>query len=200
MAQVTRFEQVYSARQWQAGGVLSGDGSRIEKTGMLRDWLESQPDEGMKTVLDLGCGDLNWISQCDAVTSGALLYHGVDVVPAMIAHHRRVFPWFTGTAEDLEAFVRISADVVIVKDVLPHHCNGFAEQILLHVSLGSWRRLLITSHPGARNERRRGIHGARWVPYDIEAAMKADGQRILEGSPALRIPRPSGGEYQVWER
>ena len=183
-----RFSKVYGRKLWASGGVLSGHGSRAENCGAEIAWLEECARKGLRSVLDLGCGDLEWVSHCDAILRGELDYEGWDVVPSMIEHHRRVFPWFRGRVMDIEEIPVLTADIIILKDVLFHHCNGFAEQILMNLSSRHWRRLLITSHPGADNSRRRGLRkDGAWSPYDVEAT------GLLRLAPVARLPRPEGG-------
>lgn len=190
-----QFGRVYQRKLWASHGVLSGEGSRAENCVPLIEWLDGCAADGMRTVLDLGCGDLEWISRCQAVPSGLMRYEGWDVVPSLIGHHRRVFPWFRGKAVDIEALPRISADVVILKDVLLHMCTGGAEQVLQNLARGSWRRLLVSSYPGATNGTRRGLRKAgAWAAYDVEAS------GILSPGPADRLPRPEGGVNLIFHR
>jgi SAM-dependent methyltransferase len=178
-----KFRGAYAKRSWANQGVLSGDGSRWENCAILAAWLNEQPDAGMRSVLDLGCGDLEWVARCEAVTEGRIRYHGVDVVPPLIEHHRRVFPWFRGEVADLEGLPLIEADVVILKDVLCHLCNGAAGQILMNVERGRWKRLLVSTTPGANNTKRRGLGGSlRYAPFDVEAS------GLISGSPAAFLP------------
>jgi hypothetical protein len=188
-----RFEEVYRRKWWAAAGVLSGHGSRVGNCTALIDWLEACADVGLRTVLDLGCGDLEWVARCGAITDGRLCYEGWDVVPALVAHHRRVFPWYRGRVVDVEEVPRLEADVVICKDVIFHHCNGAAEQFLMNLNAGRWRRLLVTSHPGADRAKRHGLHKGGWAPYDVEAA------GIIEGKPAQYLPRYDG-VHLVYQR
>ena len=188
-----RFSDVYRRKLWATHGVLSGDGSRVATTRPVAAWLTQQAADGMRDVLDLGCGDLEWVAGIPAIAEGSMRYHGVDAVPSLVSHHKRVYPWFHGAAMDLEAMPRIEADVVLCKDVLFHLCNGAAEQILTHIERGTWRRLLITTQPGAANSRRHGMRGGKMAPLDIEA------MGILSGAPAHYLPRP-GGLYAVYHR
>ena len=181
-----RFEEVYQRKLWASAGVLSGEGSRVEHNGALVAWLDGCAEDGLRTVLDLGCGDLEWVARCRSITDGILEYTGYDVVPAMIEHHRRVFPWFRGLAIDLEEVPRVSADIVILKDVIFHHCNGAAEQILMNLNGSRWRRLLVTSHPSADPTRRRGLRRGGWAPYDVEAS------GMISGKPVACLPRYDG--------
>ena len=193
--QQVRFSTVYSKGGWKSGGVLSGSGSRIDTTGHLRGWIEDGIESGrIGSILDLGCGDLTWISHIEGVASRMVRYYGVDVVPELIAHNKRIFPWFQGEAKDLEEFPRVSADLIIIKDVLPHHCNGTAGQILKLANSGTWKFLLVTSDPGSRNKKRARIKDGMWVHYNVEES------KIIEGEVCERLHRPDGGEYQVWIR
>jgi hypothetical protein len=189
-----RFYDVYARRSWAHRGVLSGEGSTVSNSRPVLEWLEKQAEEGMRTILDLGCGDLEWISRCEPVTSGLMRYEGWDVVGPLIDHHLRVFPWFTGRAVDMEDMPKIDADVVILKDVLFHHCNGKAEQILKNVFGGTWRRLLVTSHPGADNSNRKGLQGGGFKPFDVEAT------GLLAQQPAEILPRAGGGAFLIFAR
>lgn len=181
-----RFEEVYRRKWWASAGVLSGHGSRVENCTPLIDWLDACADEGLRTVIDLGCGDLEWVAHCRSVTEGRLAYEGWDVVDSLVAHHRRVFPWFRGRRIDIEEVPRVEADVVICKDVIFHHCNGTAEQILVNLDAGSWRRLLVTSHPGADRSKRHGLRKGGWAPFDVGAS------RLIKGTPAACLPRYDG--------
>lgn len=193
--QEVRFFSIYREAAWKSGGVLSGHGSRIDTTDSLRDWIEAAIDDGrVKTILDLGCGDLTWVSSIEGIVSMKAQYYGVDIVPSLIAHHRRIFPWFKGEASDLEAFVKVDSDLVILKDVLPHHCTGTAGQILKLIDFGRWKYLITTSHPKAVNKLRSGVKGSMWVPYNVEKAA------IIRGVVTERLVRPEDGEYQIWTR
>jgi len=204
MSAKQRFEQVYRGKWWASHGVLSGNGSRPEGCRALMAWLSSCHAAGLSSICDLGCGDVEWIARVPEVADGRLRYHGIDAVPAIIKHHRRVFPWFRGESADLEAVADErapgrAADIVILKDVLFHLCNGAAEQVLSHVSKWqAWKMLLVSTHAGAPNHRRRGLKGAGALPYDAEAAMGL--LRVALNPPVLRFPRPDGGEWIVWER
>lgn len=196
--QQVRFASIYSRGLWKSGGSLSGHGSRLDTTESIRDKItELIENAEVASILDLGCGDLTWISQVEAVAERRVKYYGVDVVPALVAHNQRIFPWFNGEACDLEAFTKVvnfQADLVILKDVLPHHCAGTAAQILKLVNHGQWKYLLVTSHPAAINQKRSGITGPMWVPFNVETTKEIDGE-VLD-----RLHRPGGGEYQLWTR
>lgn len=189
-----RFHEVYQRKQWAMRGVLSGDGSRWENAGNVAAWVDGLSDQGFTELLDLGCGDLEWIARSSSIPSGCWNYHGVDVVPALIAHHQRVFPWFRGTVQDLETFLSVRSEVVICRDVLFHHCNGAAETILHHINEGNWQRFLVTSHPGADNRQRRGLRAGAMLPLDVQAALPIRHDRLET------LPRLAGGVHLIFHR
>lgn len=194
-----RFTEVYRKGLWKTRGVLSGEGSMFERNRHLIEWLEREIAAGARSVLDLGCGDLEWISHCSSIVEERVSYYGVDVVPTLIAHHRRVFPWFGGEAVDLEELSRLpEADVVILKDVLPYNCSGRNETQLMALERARWQRLLVTSDPGAINAKRHGIRGGNSLPYDVEEARMATGERILTPPLIERMPRHGGGEFLIY--
>lgn len=188
-----RFTDVYAKSRWSWRNTLSGADSAWSECEHVAKWLESEVAQGARSILDLGCGDLEWISRCPSVTRGEVDYFGVDVVPTLIAHHQRIFPWFKGEARDLEEMPAIEADVVILKDVLFHLCNGSAGQILMNANAGKWKRLLVSTHPGANNAGRRGLTHGMAIPLDVEAT------GLLEGEPTRFLGR-SQGAYAIYER
>jgi hypothetical protein len=193
MSNESRFTDVYEKSRWFWRGTMSGEGSAWSECEHLAQWLESEVDQGMRSVLDMGCGDLEWISRCASVTGGKVEYFGVDVVPTLIAHHRRIFPWFKGEVRDLEEMPKIEADIVILKDVLFHLCNGAAGQILMNVNAGTWRRLLVSTHLGANNVDRRGLTQGKMAALDVEAT------GLIDGTPVRYLSR-SHGAYAIYER
>lgn len=160
----------------------------------LARWLDSQADMGTCSVLDLGCGTLSWIVHCEAVTEGRISYWGIDRRPALVEHHRRVFPWFRGQAQDVEELVGFPANIVIVNDLPARLCNGRAGQLLMNLSRSpGWRRALVISDPQASNAQRQRPPEGRAVPYNVEAS------GLLRGVPVERF-LTYGGEALVYDR
>ena len=199
-----RFTDVYARKRWASHGILSGFGSRPGGCAEVAAWIQREADNGMGSLCDLGCGDVEWISRIPAIRERRIRYYGIDAVSAMVEHHKRIYPWFRGEAADLEEVWETPArraDMVILKDVLFHLCNGAAETILMHLfrERTTWRRLLVSTHAGVDNKKRHGLRGPACVPLDVEAMCLKEGFAV-PSAPVHRFVRPDGGEWIVWSR
>ena len=172
---VDRFREAYRSRAWVSSkGQLSpsGLGSEVSTTRTI---VEGLPvllaDLGCKTLLDVGCGDWNWMREvrlpCD--------YVGIDIVPEVIEANRRnerVGVKFE-VGDAIEGPLP-GADVVLCREVLFHLSFRDGMAALANIqAAGSW--LLATSDTQI------------WFNSDIETG---DFRRInLERAP-YRLPRP----------
>lgn len=116
------FEQVYRSATWtkRQRETRSGLGSTLEATEGLRAALPAALAElRVRTLLDVPCGDWNWMSKVDLPVAR---YIGGDVVPALIARDRERF------GDDHHEFRVIdicvdplpSADMLLCRDALIH--------------------------------------------------------------------------------
>jgi FkbM family methyltransferase len=153
-----RFTAVYKANRM-----------RCDDKADITAWMAEQRDQGMRSVIDLGCGDVSW-----ADGLGFDSFIGVDAVRKLIDLQEEIYPWFRGRHADLEVPEKWSADIVLLRDVLPYHCNGAAEQILWNAVASDWRRLVVSTNHRARNSRRRGLGGALALDFDAEAVKGTD--------------------------
>lgn len=116
----SRFSQIYATGVWTSGdlsGVLSGPGSTIRSTSELRKRLPSLLRElDCKTLLDVGCGDLTWISSVDLPCA----YIGVDIVPSVIKAHQANFPDKKFFVADAVVDELPDADVLLCRETLFH--------------------------------------------------------------------------------
>lgn len=117
-----RFAQIYKDGVWVAHHddvPLSGAGSTIEATAHLREQLPRiLADLEAKVLLDVGCGDFNWMRTVELPCD----YVGVDIVPAVIERNKSLYESTTRSFKvaDIVASPAPSADVVICREVLFH--------------------------------------------------------------------------------
>lgn len=138
---------------------VSGPGSTLENSQPYRDFLEAFIQEhDVTSILDLGCGDMEIMSNVDLRLKRAdgdgfdqVSYLGVDVIEDRVEANKdrfRARPELNFVTADLRSFMKIyyaaDVDLVIVKDVLQHweHVEicDFLEQ-----ALGRYKRMLITN-------------------------------------------------------
>lgn len=137
------FETIYRDNAWWNG---SGEGSALASNRAYIAFLEGfMKEQGVKTVVDLGCGDWQFSSHVD--WSG-VDYTGLDLVESVIARNTREFSRpnvrfhrFSGDWAELP-----DADLLIAKDVLQHWSNATIRDFL--PTLGRYRHALITNCVG----------------------------------------------------
>ena len=122
-----QFSKVYDQGVWGPG---SGVGSLPQHTVEYRDFLKQFIQEnGIKSVVDLGCGDWQFSRHID--WSG-ITYTGVDIVASLIEKNQREFGRDGNiTFHKFESLDKLpSADLLICKDVLQHLSNNMVKAYL----------------------------------------------------------------------
>jgi SAM-dependent methyltransferase len=133
------FDDIYRRDLWGGG---SGTGSLQESTKAYRDFLHNfMRSNGVRSVLDLGCGDWQFSRHIDW---GNATYLGVDVSNVVLQATRAFArPGVEFRTLDAVADPLPPADLLIAKDVLQHWSN--ADILELLPKLPSFRYALITN-------------------------------------------------------
>jgi len=119
---LAEWEFIYEHGGWLKRG--SGPGSLLENNTELIEWLQNFIiGNNASSILDIGCGDLQWIVQ----TLDGITYEGVDWVATVMNINRQNHPSdantaFTFSTENImsDTFEPEGADILICKDVLQH--------------------------------------------------------------------------------
>lgn len=123
----TIFNEIYTTDFWTGG---SGPGSYVENvkewTSLINAFVK---DKNVTSVLDLGCGDGQFLHLLDF---NHLSYTGVDVSDVAIAKNKSTEKPanFTFINEDLSTLEYPQVDLILVKDVLQHLPYQAIETIL----------------------------------------------------------------------
>lgn len=114
---------IYAAGGWQRCG--SGPGSRLEVNGKLICFLKKMIVDGqIRSLVDVGCGDLQWTSEVIAHVES---YTGIDCVPAIIEGNKNKFSQHQFLVLDVlhRDLPDLTCDLLICKDLfhhlIPHH-------------------------------------------------------------------------------
>jgi 2-polyprenyl-3-methyl-5-hydroxy-6-metoxy-1,4-benzoquinol methylase len=123
------FQNIYNNQVWNNKNPnvpLSGPGSSLENTKECSVLLNNVIYENnCGSVLDLGCGDLTWISKTEFFNDDNITYTGIDVVESLINSHSIKYPTKTFYQRDLVSYNDISeVDVIIIRDVVFHLKNN----------------------------------------------------------------------------
>jgi SAM-dependent methyltransferase len=125
-----RFSAIYTKRVWLNGrqsGSLSGMGSELGSTEWIRLRLPAMLESlGTRVLLDIGCGDFNWMKEvslpCD--------YIGVDIVREVVAANASLYGSAGRSFRVLDA----------TRDSLPPADTILCREVLIHLSFDDiWR-------------------------------------------------------------
>jgi hypothetical protein len=120
LARKRRFSSIYATNYWRNSESRSGLGSSLEQTEAVRAALPMMcRDLGIGSLLDIPCGDLNWIRH---VELPGVEYIGADIVPALIASNVAQFG-ASGrkfVVLDLVRTVPPRVDLIFCRDLFVH--------------------------------------------------------------------------------
>jgi hypothetical protein len=122
------FETIYEKKIWNNNNSsipLSGPGSSLQNTKDISQLLtEFIYKNKCKTILDLGCGDLTWISRTPFFNDSDIKYTGVDIVESLINKHAEKYKQHPFVCKDLVNLNVIQpVSLIIIRDVLFHLKN-----------------------------------------------------------------------------
>jgi len=141
-----RFHLIYRHLYWGKNPEsLSGRGSTLEATKSIRTALPELLDTlNCSTLLDLGCGDFNWMKEVPLACN----YIGADIVDEIItrnienfSRNDRTFIVLDGTASELP----LEADVVLCREVLFHLSNKDIVALLSNLKRSNAKFLICTN-------------------------------------------------------
>lgn len=149
------FSGYWKTNHWSNSESKSGDGSTLRYTEHIRRELPGLIERvGVKTFLDVPCGDFNWFKEVEL--PAGTKYIGGDIVEDMIvelsekyASQDRDFRFINALNDKLP-----SADIWMCRDLIFHLPHSDIFRLLDNFLASPVEHLLITSHAGGdvRNE------------------------------------------------
>lgn len=159
------FDDIYADRRW---GSVSGPGSSLENTrGLIAKLPRLINRMGIRSVLDIPCGDHNWMYHVMQQLPG-VAYTGADIVEDLVYSNRAAYPDTEFLHLDLCSDVLPEADLIIVRDCLVHLPTPKIKAALRHIYQHRFKYLLTTTFPGRGNKA--DIAEGGWRPLDLEAS------------------------------
>ncbi|MFZ2253544.1 MAG: class I SAM-dependent methyltransferase, partial [Minisyncoccia bacterium] len=160
------FTDIYRRNAWNSEETVSGAGSAFAATAVVRKRLvELIREYRIKSVLDLGCGDCNWIKH-------VLLdvpYIGIDVVADIVDANRqrygsdqRLFLCADGSRDDLP-----TAELIIARDCLVHLSVEDVFRTIRNIKRSGATWLLTTTFPDHPHNKANAT--GDWAPYNLMA-------------------------------
>lgn len=149
----TVFSEIYENNLWGDSESVSGRGSRLARTAVIRRELPALLEElGARSILDAPCGDFNWMRQTDLA---GVTYIGADVVPSLISRNQRRY------GGDGRKFLTLDitkdslpvADVILCRDCFIHFSFKDIRAALASFKQSNSEFLFVTTHTPVREHR-----------------------------------------------
>lgn len=179
------FGTIYLSNYWGSEVSRSGTGSDLQQTEAIRATLPPLLRElGVRTMLDLPCGDFHWMSTLDLDVD----YVGADVVAEMIAQNtarhaneRRRFQVLDVATDSLPC-----VDLVFCRDLLVHFSFEDAKRAIANLKRSGSTWLLTTTF--ADRTANFDIETGQWralnlqlPPFDFPPPMRMINENCTEG-------------------
>jgi SAM-dependent methyltransferase len=144
------FARIFETNYWGSPTSVSGPGSELDQTAVVRDALPALlAAHGVTSILDAPCGDFHWMQH---VALGGIGYTGVDIVPALIARNHATYGSEARRFAccDLVEGDLPRADLIVCRDCLVHLSYDETRRALDNFRRSGATWLLTTTFTGDR--------------------------------------------------
>jgi hypothetical protein len=178
------FTRIYAGNGWGSPESVSGCGSTLRETRVIREILQPLMERhGIRSLLDIPCGDCNWIQ---TIGFGGRTYIGADIVAELVQRNHAAF----GRAD--RSFMHLdivrdplpTADLVLCRDCMIHLSNADVLAALRNVRRSGAKYLLATTYT------------ARPTNSDI---VTGDWRAINLQAPPFALPAPLELISEEWD-
>jgi len=172
-----RFTQIYKNRFWEASESASGPGSTLEQTSkLIRELPLLLHSFEIKRLLDVPCGDFNWMHKVDLC---GILVIGAEIVADLIKENQQRFgsPNRQFLQLDMTVDPLPKVDLILCRDGLVHLSFDDISKALANFRLSGSPYLLATTFPSYGKNR--DIKTGDWRPLNLEAPPCLLGKPVL---------------------
>lgn len=161
------FNDIFAHNGWSGDESVSGLGSSLVQTQVLIDTLPGLFKKyGIKTMLDIPCGDFHWMKHVDLKP---VTYVGGDIVASVVERNKRYeTDNVTFKHLDLIADPLPKVDVIFCRDCLVHFAYKDLRAALANIAKSGSTYLLTTTFPG--RDRNNDIATGEWRPLNLAKA------------------------------
>jgi hypothetical protein len=140
---IEKFNEIYNDNLWASKESKSGSGSELGNTVTLRKELPFVfAKYGIKSMLDIPCGDFNWMKEVDLTN---IEYTGADIVSAVVETNKKNHPNFKFEVMDITKDALPKVDLVFVRDCLGHLSDANVLKAIENIKASGSKYLLATS-------------------------------------------------------
>jgi hypothetical protein len=164
-----RFQCIHDSNLWGAAESISGLGSELDATAVLRAELPRLlTGLGITSLLDAPCGDAGWINQSDL----GVRYVGIDIVPDLVARLQAaaVAGEISGTylLADITRDSLPRCDAILCRDCLVHLSFANIERAVANFRRSGATWLIATTFPQWQTNR--DCEDGDWRALNFERA------------------------------
>lgn len=145
------FTDIYRDNTWKSDESVSGQGSTVDATyHIVRELPRLFAEFHVKSVLDIPCGDLNWITKIDFGGMG-IKYIGGDIVEELIAETRLKYNGADLRVLDITKDELPKVDLILVRDLFGHFSDADLALAVKNVKRSGAKYLMATTFPDMWN-------------------------------------------------
>jgi hypothetical protein len=162
------FSSIYERKSWGDHGTVSGGGSDLVQTAVIRAEIAKLVGElRVRTMFDAPCGDYYWMKEMSLELD---CYIGGDIVPELITSNQSKY----SNSKTTFAVVDIikddlpKVDLILCRDCLVHLPLRAGISALKNFARSGSKYLLSTTYPGAITKNSPLLITGNWRPIDLQ--------------------------------
>lgn len=159
------FTHIYNSNHWKSGESVSGTGSELTQVeAFVKDLERLFVDLNVRSILDIPCGDFNWMKTVDLTN---IRYTGADIVVELITRNQKLY---SGHQLDFQVLDIITDDLpqndlIIVRDCFVHFSYSDISKSIKNIKKSGSRYLLSTTFQEL--EENSNIATGDWRPLNL---------------------------------
>ena len=169
-----KFSKIYDGNLFRGSESLSGGGSDLDQTQTIELEIPKILKEfQIRSVLDVPCGDQNWIRSIDLT---GVCYVGADIVTSLVNENNETY-----SSEDknfieldLTQTVPPAMDLILCRDLFVHLTTNSINRCLENIKLSGSTYLLTTTFTTSRTYKELPVlapiitRGVGWRPINLQ--------------------------------
>ncbi|MGH8783102.1 class I SAM-dependent methyltransferase [Paraburkholderia sp.] len=197
------FLKIYREQGWLSAESVSGWGSELRNTEqIIRELPGFLRRFGITSMLDVPCGDFNWMRHVDLE---GIDYTGADIVPDLIAANQATYgsPHRRFLHLDLLADPLPDCELILCRDCLFHFSHADVFRAFETFANSRARYLLTTTFTCRTYPRNADIATGQWTPINLEMVpynLPPPRALLIEGSQESIIYGPNNLTVPQYDR
>lgn len=187
------FEEIYKTNYWNNSESVSGHGSDMEATEVIRRELPKLVERlTITNILDIPCGDFYWFKEMKL----DVVYIGGDIVQELVDIDRKRYPGVDFRVLDATKDKLPEVDLILCRDMLGHFSNFDVKKALNNFRASGSKYLLATTFPD--REEHINIETGQWRPINL-ASFYSLSDPILVINEGCKIKGFEDKSLGLWE-